>query len=130
MGEKTIRLDKWLWFARVVKTRTLAQKLVRTGKIRINKEKSSSAAKPVKSGDVLTISLERRILVLRITDCGKRRGPFSEACKLYEDLTPAVEIDESKPAGTRGRYHSEKVPRPDKLGRRKLLQLKNRQYFQ
>ncbi len=129
MGESAIRLDKWLWFARVVKTRTLAQKLVRSGKIRINKDKSSSSAKLVNSGDILTITLERRILVLKIIACGKRRGPFAEASKLYEDLVPAIKSGETQVAKSSAGF-LEKVPRPGKQDRRKLIELKNKQYFQ
>ncbi len=129
MGEDNIRLDKWLWFARVVKTRTLAQKLARSGKIRINKDKSSSAAKLVKPGDVLTVTLQRRILVLKVIASGKRRGPFAEASKLYEDLAPATKSDKTQLVKT-GAGYSEKVPRPGKHDRRKLIQLKNKQYFQ
>lgn len=129
MSDKPIRLDKWLWFARVVKTRTLASKIIRAGKIRINKEKFSSPSKSVALGDVLTITLERRILVLEIVAFGKKRGPFSEASKLYHDLTPIPENNSTNRPDA-GIQFVEKVPRPDKHNRRKLIQLKNRQYFQ
>ena len=82
------RIDKWLFFARVVKSRSLAAKLAQAGRVRVNREKIDSAAYPVKVGDVLTITLERRILVYEILDTGTRRGPASEAQTLYEDRTP------------------------------------------
>ena len=129
MAENSVRLDKWLWFARVVKTRTSAQKLVRSGKIRVNKLKVDNPAKSVGIDDVLTITLERQIFVLKIVECGIRRGPFVEAQGLYEDLSPAISPPSSE--GVRGgKIQDEKVPRPDKQNRRKLLELKNRQYFQ
>ena len=128
MGEQTIRLDKWLWFARVVKTRTLAQKLVRSKSVRVNKEKVSNPAKPVSEGDVLTITLERQIRILEIIACGKRRGPFVEAAKLFNDMSPAP-VPKSNIKST-SYVSNEKVPRPDKYGRRKLLELKNKQHFQ
>ena len=81
------RLDKWIWFARVVKTRALAAKLVSEGHVRVNAQRVDAAAKPVGPGDVLTIALDSRILVLRIVAAGTRRGPFSEARLLFEDLT-------------------------------------------
>nr|WP_155138751.1 RNA-binding S4 domain-containing protein [Roseibium sp. RKSG952] len=83
-----MRIDKWLWYARVTKSRSLAQKLAVGGQVRLNKDKISSASKSVRVGDVLTITLERRILVLKIKALGSRRGPFSEAQLLYEDLSP------------------------------------------
>ena len=83
-----IRIDKWLWFARQTKTRSLAQKLVVSGGVRLNKEKITSASKPVGCGDVLTFVIGERVRVLKIISCGSRRGPFSEASLLYEDLSP------------------------------------------
>jgi ribosome-associated heat shock protein Hsp15 len=85
-GEERQRIDKWLFFARVVKSRSLAAKLVQAGRVRINREKVEQAAHPVKPGDVLTITLERRVLIYRITAPGTRRGPAEEARRLYEDV--------------------------------------------
>lgn len=82
------RLDKWLWFARIVKTRSLAAKLVLDGHVRVNAQRTETPAKPVKPGDVLTVALEGRIAVLRIVAVAARRGPFSEARLLFEDLNP------------------------------------------
>ena len=82
------RLDKWLWFARVVKTRTLAARLVAEGAVRINQAKADAASKAVKPGDVLTIALERDVRVLKVLAPGASRRPYEEARLLYEDLTP------------------------------------------
>jgi ribosome-associated heat shock protein Hsp15 len=81
-----IRLDKWLWFARVVKTRAIAQELASAGHVRVNGQRSESAARMVKSGDVLTIALPSRVRVLKVLDAAERRGPASEAVLLYEEL--------------------------------------------
>jgi ribosome-associated heat shock protein Hsp15 len=85
------RIDKWLFFARVAKSRSLAARLVMAGRIRINREKVEQASHPVKPGDVLTVTLDRRVLVYRVLGSGVRRGPATEARTLYEDLTPAAE---------------------------------------
>ena len=82
------RVDKWLFFARIVKSRSLAAKLASGGRIRVNRNKIDQASHQVKSGDVLTIALERRVIVCRVLQPGTRRGPASEARELYEDLTP------------------------------------------
>lgn len=82
------RLDKWLWFARVVKTRTLATRLVAEGHVRLNARRIETPAKAVEPGDVLTISLEHQIRVLKIVAPGSRRGGFPEARLLFEDLSP------------------------------------------
>ncbi len=81
------RLDKWLWFARILKSRTLAARLVGEGHVRINGHKTDQPAKIISPGDVLTIALERQVLVLKVLDPGTRRGPYVEAQLLYEDLT-------------------------------------------
>lgn len=82
------RIDKWLFFARVVKSRSLAAKLAVAWRVRINRDKASQAADQVKPGDVLTITLDRRILICKVLDPGVRRGPAEEAKKLFEDLSP------------------------------------------
>ena len=81
------RLDKWLWYARLTKTRTLAQRLAVSGQVRINRDKADSASQPVKTGDVLTVALPGGVRVLKILATGERRGPASEARLLYEDLS-------------------------------------------
>lgn len=81
------RLDKWLWYARVVKTRSLATRLVAEGHVRVNGERNANPAKKVRPGDVLTIALARDVRVLRVLAPGDRRGPFSAAQTLLEDLS-------------------------------------------
>ena len=93
------RIDKWLFFARVVKSRSLAQKLVQAGGVRINGDKTDNAARAVRPGDTLTITRRDDVLVLKIVNPGERRGPASEAATLYEDLSPTREaIAEQKEA--------------------------------
>jgi ribosome-associated heat shock protein Hsp15 len=82
------RLDKWLFFARAVKSRTLAQKLIESGAVRVNAERTLRTDHQVGAGDVLTMSVHARLLVWRIRDPGTRRGPPAEAQMLYEDLSP------------------------------------------
>ncbi len=65
---------------------------MQSGQVRINREKTDNAAQGVKAGDVLTITLDRRVLVYRILDCGTRRGPAPEARALYEDLTAPPDV--------------------------------------
>jgi len=84
------RLDRWLFFARAVKSRTLAQKLIEAGAVRVNSERTMRTDHPVGPGDVLTMTVHARLLVWKIVDPGTRRGPPAEAQGLYEDLSPAV----------------------------------------
>ncbi len=87
-GDGRQRIDKWLFFARVVKSRSLAAKLVQAGRVRLNRDKIDQPSQQIKPGDVLTMTLERRVIVYRVLDPGTRRGPADEARTLYEDLTP------------------------------------------
>lgn len=105
------RIDKWLWFARFAKSRSIAQKLVMGGKVRVNRDKIDASSRLVRPGDVLTLSLERQIRVVKILDPGTRRGPAPEAQRLYEDLTPPAILTEPVIRGG---------PRPTKRDRRVL----------
>jgi ribosome-associated heat shock protein Hsp15 len=80
------RLDKWLWHARVVRTRAAAAELAASGYVRINALRAQQAAKPVSLGDIVTIALPHRVLVLEVLGFSERRGPFSEASKLYREI--------------------------------------------
>lgn len=112
MTDDRLRIDKWLWFARLAKTRTLAQKLAVSGRVRINREKNDNAAQPVKIGDVLTIALDSGVRVLRISAMATRRGPAPEARLLYEDLAPPVPAESPSRGSGKGR--------PTKRDRRNL----------
>ncbi|WEK04650.1 MAG: RNA-binding S4 domain-containing protein [Candidatus Devosia phytovorans] len=82
------RLDKFLFFSRALKSRTLAQKFIESGAVRVNSERTDRSDQKVGAGDVLTMTLHNRITVWRILDCGVRRGPAPEAQGLYQDLSP------------------------------------------
>ena len=84
----SLRLDKWLWFARFVKSRALASKLVEAGGFRVNAQPTSKAHYAVKPGDTLTFPLGHHIRIIKIVALGTRRGPAPEAQALYEDLDP------------------------------------------
>ncbi len=82
------RLDRWLVFARAVKSRSLAQKLIETGAVRVNSQRTLDADRRIGTGDVLTMLLHDRLRVWRVLDAGVRRGPAAEAASLYEDISP------------------------------------------
>lgn len=84
-----IRLDKWIWHARLVKSRVLASEVIGAGHVRVNGAKITKAGRFVKPGDVLTVRIADRVRLLRILDCGERRGPATEAVTLFVDLDAA-----------------------------------------
>ncbi len=92
---ETQRIDKWLWFARLLKTRTLASELVLAGKVRLNRAKVEKASHAVRVGDVLTVTLSRRVRLLKVTGLGLRRGPSAAARSLYEELTARADPPKS-----------------------------------
>ena len=80
------RLDRWIWHARIVKTRTIAAKLVSEGYVRVNSERTEQPAHAVKPGDILTIALPVRIRVLKVTGILPRRADASTAKDTYESI--------------------------------------------
>lgn len=81
------RLDKYLWFARMARTRSAAAGLVTGGHVRLNGRKVDQPSRSVTIGDVLTVSLSRDVRVLRVLAFAERRGAYEDARKLYEDLS-------------------------------------------
>jgi ribosome-associated heat shock protein Hsp15 len=112
------RLDRFLFFSRAVKSRTLAQKLIESGAVRVNSERTIATDQRVGAGDVLTMSLRERILVWRIRDAGTRRGPATEAATLYEDLSPPPPPRGDKPLGSTAPQRDPGTGRPTKKERR------------
>ncbi|MCZ7481481.1 RNA-binding S4 domain-containing protein [Rhizobium rhizogenes] len=82
------RLDKWLFFARMAKSRSLAQGYVQSGQVKVNGATIRQPSHTVKAGDRLDIGFERMDRVLVVKSGGARRGPYEEAKLLYDDLTP------------------------------------------
>jgi ribosome-associated heat shock protein Hsp15 len=81
------RIDKWLWHARVVRTRTAAAALVNGGNVRLNGARVDAASQPVRAGNVVTIALDRAVRVLKVTGFAERRGDADAARILFEDLS-------------------------------------------
>lgn len=83
----SLRLDKFLWFARIVKTRTLAQAMAEEGRLRLNGRVVDKAHTVVRAGDVLGFARRGEVRVLKIEALPVRRGPPAEARALYSELT-------------------------------------------
>ncbi|MEQ1696660.1 MAG: RNA-binding S4 domain-containing protein [Hyphomicrobiaceae bacterium] len=125
------RLDKWLWFARVAKTRTLSAALISEGKVRVNGVKVIKPAHTVKVGDTVTVVMRQRMRILKVAGIGARRGGADVAALLFEDRspTPVVKSAESGAGGEPAVHHGHREPgsgRPTKRERRELDRLKFR----
>ncbi len=114
------RLDKWLWCARITKTRSGAARLVADGKVRINGDRALKPSRLVHTGDVVTATSLGRLTVLRVVDIAERRGPASIAESLYEDLTPKDVPPPERPLAS-----SRSGRRPTKRDRRRLDALRS-----
>lgn len=101
------RIDKWLWHARIVRTRSAAASLAAGGSVRINGARIDAASRRVAPGDVVTVTLDR-IRVLKVLDFSERRGSADAARMLYDDLTsplvpPTAVMDAALPPSRAGR---------------------------
>lgn len=82
------RIDRWIWHARVVKTREFAKALVEGGHVRVDSARETKAGAVVKAGQVLTVTLPGRVRVLKILGFVDHRGSAAVASRLFEDLSP------------------------------------------
>lgn len=128
MSEESLRIDKWLWHARFVKSRSLAVRLCTAGGMRVSGTPVRKAHYALKVGDVLTFPLGPHIRVIKVLALGKRRGPASEARTLYEDLSPpparGAEAGAGTPSGAIA-LRDRGEGRPTKADRRAIMRLKS-----
>jgi ribosome-associated heat shock protein Hsp15 len=81
------RIDKWLWHARMVRTRSAAAALTEAGHVRLNGQRVTAASHVVRLGDVVTLALDRSVRVVQVEGVCARRGAADAARALYSDLT-------------------------------------------
>jgi ribosome-associated heat shock protein Hsp15 len=117
------RVDRWLWHARIVRTRVLAAALASSGHVRLNGRRVTAAGRAVRIGDVLTIALPTAIRVLRILGFAHRRGGAGQAKGLYDDLSP---LPERATLATASPQRDPGTGRPTKRDRRALERLRQR----
>jgi ribosome-associated heat shock protein Hsp15 len=82
------RIDKWLWHARVVRTRSAAAALAASGHVRINGQRIDAPSQPVRPGDVVTVALDRAVRLLKVRAFAERRGSADDARAICEFLDP------------------------------------------
>lgn len=122
-----MRLDKWLWAARFFKTRSLATAAVEGGHVEVNGERVKPA-KQIRVGDELRVRLNQNTHVVHVRAFSERRGPASEAQKLYEE-TEASRRERERLAEQRRLAPPpayEHGGRPTKRDRRDLSRIKRR----
>ena len=90
------RIDKWLWHARMVRTRTAAADLAASGYVRVNGVRIGAPGRSVRIGDVITLALDRSVRVVKVAGFTARRGSATTARSLYADLKPRPSALESR----------------------------------
>jgi ribosome-associated heat shock protein Hsp15 len=110
------RIDKWLWHARVVRTRSAAAALAASGHVRVNGERVDAPSRAVRPDDVVTVALDRTVRVLRVLRFAERRGSADDARALWEDLAPAAGRQKAPQPGVR----EAGAGRPTKRERREI----------
>jgi ribosome-associated heat shock protein Hsp15 len=91
------RLDQWLWFARFVKSRSLAARLCAAGAVAVNGTAAKKPNQSVRIGDVVVLPQGGWQRTVRILALGARRGPATEACLLYEEAAAALRLKDLMP---------------------------------
>ena len=123
--KKNIRLDLYLFYIRIFKSRNLATKFIISNRLRISGQVTQKPHKLISIGDVLSLPIKDYVKILKVVDIPKRRGPFSEALNYYEDITP-LKTQENKVNVTPKFKFVERVGRPTKLERRQTDKLMGR----
>ena len=125
LEKKTIRLDIYLYYIRIFKSRSIATKFVSTNRLRISGQVTQKPHKMISIGDVLTITINDNIKILKVLDIPNRRGPYSESLNFYEDITPIENIPKKKSIKLDMKF-VERVGRPTKRERRQTDRLMGR----
>ena len=124
MDSEGVRMDKWLWAARLFKTRAIAADAIKGGKVKIN----DTAVKPsreVKEGDIIQVQIEQLHKVLDVTSVIKNRVPAKMVPEVYNDLTPKEEYERIEfMHAYKGEYRDRGAGRPTKKERRMIEKMK------
>ena len=123
--KKNIRLDLYLFYIRIFKSRNLATKFIISNRLRISGQVTQKPHKLISIGDILSLPVQDYVKILKVVNIPKRRGPFSEALNYYEDITP-LKTQENKVNVTPKFKFVDRVGRPTKLERRQTDKLMGR----
>ncbi len=125
LEKKTLRLDIYLYYIRIFKSRSLATKFILTNRLRISGQVTQKPHKMISVGDVLTMTINDNLKILKVLDIPSRRGPYPEALNFYEDITPIEIIPKNESSNIDIKF-VERVGRPTKRERRQTDRLMGR----
>ena len=125
LEKNTLRLDVYLYYIRIFKSRSLATKYILSNRLRISGQVTQKPHKMISIGDVLSMTINGNVKILKILDIPNRRGPYSESLNFYEDITP-IENNQKREYLKPNIKFVERVGRPTKRERRQIDRLMNR----
>ena len=125
LEKKTIRLDVYLYYIRIFKSRSIATKFVSTNRLRISGKVTQKPHKMISISDVLTMTINDNVKIFKVLDIPNRRGPYSESVNFYEDITPVESIPKKESFKPDIKF-VERVGRPTKRERRQTDRLMGR----
>ena len=122
---KSIRLDLFLFYIRIFKSRNLASKFINSNRLRVSDQVTQKPHKLISTRDILTFTIHDRIKVLEVIDIPMRRGSYVDSLNYYNDISP-VETKEEKEERDPKLKFVDRVGRPTKLERRQTDKLMRR----
>ena len=125
LGKKTLRLDLYLYYIRIFKSRSLATKFISSNRLRISGKVTQKPHKLISAGDVLTMTINDNIKIIKVLDVPSRRGPYSESLSFYQDLTPIETTPKNKAVKSKIKF-VDRIGRPTKRERRQIDRLMGR----
>ena len=117
LEKKALRLDVYLYFIRIFKSRSVSTKFILSNRLRISGQVTQKPHKMISIGDVLTMTINDSIKILKVLDIPNRRGPYSESLNFYKDITPFENIPKKESLKPEIQF-VERVGRPTKRERR------------
>ena len=125
LDNKAIRLDLFLFYIRIFKSRNLASKFINSNRLRVSDMVTQKPHRLISISDVITFSINNRIKVIEVTDIPVRRGSYVESLNYYKDISP-IQKTEKKEEKIPILKFVERVGRPTKLERRQTDKLMGR----
>lgn len=124
MESEGVRMDKWLWAARLFKTRAIAADAIKGGKVKID-DAPVKPSREVKEGDVIQVQIEQLHKVVQVKTVIKNRVPAKMVPEVYTDLTPQEEYERIEfMHAYKGEYRDRGAGRPTKKERRMIEKIK------
>ena len=125
MEENGVRIDKWLWAARLFKTRAIATDAIKGGKVKID-DAPVKPSRDVKEGDIIQVQIEQLHKVVQVKTVIKNRVPAKQVPEVYSDLTPKEEYERIEfMHAYKSEYRDRGAGRPTKKERRMIEKMKD-----